>query len=136
MRDILSYKNKLWKKHIRFTTAGIHDFTLQPGKYLLLCRGAKGGSANIYSGHRNIGGTAIGVLNLSAAENFHAYVGGDGGDAPVVDRSVLTILFEQIKNNNIGFWIISKGLFNNSRIIIKKLNIVIGENTYFGIGSK
>lgn len=88
MRDILSYKNKLWKKHIRFTTAGIHDFTLQPGKYLLLCRGARGGSANIYSGHRNIGGTAIGVLNLSAAENFHAYVGGNGGDAPVVDRSV------------------------------------------------
>ena len=82
MADILTYKNQLWKRIQHFDTAGSYKFSLDPGKYLFLCRGAKGGKHYTLGSYQNIGGTSIGEINLTKHEEMYAYVGGDGGDAP------------------------------------------------------
>ena len=45
-----AYKNKLWKVIHNFQYTGkTEPFTLDPGKYLLICHGAKGGIASYQS---------------------------------------------------------------------------------------
>ena len=82
MSTLYGYKNKLWKVKETFTYTGSPElFVLNPGKYLLICNGAKGGNglsgAALDDIARN-GGTSYGVLNLTTQKSFYAVVGGDG----------------------------------------------------------
>lgn len=78
MGTVYFYKNKLWRtdNSLYFTTPGCHEFTLIPGKYLLVCHGAKGGKSGY--GRIAYGGQAYGVLNVTENETLYAFVGGDG----------------------------------------------------------
>ena len=72
-----AYKNKLWKVIHNFQYTGkAEPFTLDPGKYLLICHGAKGGIASYQS--LTQGGSSYGVLNLKKRTQMYAVVGGDG----------------------------------------------------------
>lgn len=72
-----AYKNKLWKVIHNFQYTGkAEPFTLDPGKYLLICHGAKGGVASVNV--TNYGGSSYGVLNLQNKTQMYAVVGGDG----------------------------------------------------------
>lgn len=72
-----AYKNKLWKVIHNFQYTGkAEPFTLDPGKYLLICHGAKGGIASYQS--LTQGGSSYGVLNLQKRTQMYAVVGGDG----------------------------------------------------------
>jgi len=81
MAELLGYHNSLWKPIMEFTHKGEpEEFTLQPGKYLLVCSGAKGGSSYRYSNMKSYGGVSYGILNLKEPSAFYAVVGGDGED--------------------------------------------------------
>ena len=72
-----AYKNKLWKVIHNFQYTGkAEPFTLDPGKYLLICHGAKGGVAVFQS--LTQGGSSYGVLNLKKKTQMYAVVGGNG----------------------------------------------------------
>lgn len=81
------YKDRLWKEINKFTYTGQpQQFTLDPGTYLLMCNGARGGSGS-FNNDRSFkssafGGVAYGVLTLDSQQTLYAYVGGNGGDAP------------------------------------------------------
>ena len=78
---IYAYKNKLWKVLLNFQYTGTTvPFTLNQGKYLLICHGAHGGNGDI-STATNYGGVAMGVLNIASSTNLYATVGGNGGNA-------------------------------------------------------
>ena len=74
MSKLFCYKNKLWKVVNHFT-GGINEFTLQPGKYLLACHGARGHNGTTSDGY---GSQAYGVLTLDEEQTLYAYVGGNG----------------------------------------------------------
>lgn len=74
MSKLFCYKNKLWKV-INHFTGGINEFTLQPGKYLLACHGARGHNGTTSDGY---GSQAYGVLTLDEEQTLYAYVGGNG----------------------------------------------------------
>ena len=74
MSKLFCYKNKLWKV-INHFTGGINEFTLQPGKYLLACHGARGHNGTSSDGY---GSQAYGVLTLDEEQTLYAYVGGNG----------------------------------------------------------
>lgn len=81
------YKDRLWKEINKFTYTGQpQQFTLDPGTYLLMCNGARGGSGGFGNNHdfksSAFGGVAYGVLTLDSQQTLYAYVGGNGGDAP------------------------------------------------------
>lgn len=86
MAEIFAYKNQLWKCTHHFSDVGYHKFSLEPGKYLLVCRGAKGGKHYNLGSYQNLGGTSVGEINLTKQETMYAYIGGNGGDAPPEDR--------------------------------------------------
>ena len=81
IRNLVLYNNELWEldKEFRFTGSA-QEFTLQPGRYLIECNGAKGGT---WDGISIIsrGGTSYGILNLQTATTMYAVVGGDGGNS-------------------------------------------------------
>lgn len=55
-------------------TGSVQTVTLDPGKYILECWGAQGGSYSSYSG--GAGGYSIGTITLSQRTNLYIYVGG------------------------------------------------------------
>ena len=68
----------MWKQTKKFTyTGNLQKFTLNPGKYLVICKGAKGGKG--LATHVNLGGTTYGVLNPTNTVTLYAAVGGNGG---------------------------------------------------------
>jgi hypothetical protein len=76
MANFICYNNELWKLHEEFQYTGSpQPFTLQPGRYLLECDGAEGGTVN--SLHQ-YGGTSRGILNVTEPIRLLAYVGGPG----------------------------------------------------------
>ena len=81
MGDVYVYKNRLWKPHKTFSYTGdVEEFSLTPGKYLFMCKGAKGGTfSENYDPPAPIGGTSYGILDLQTDKTFYAAVGGDGG---------------------------------------------------------
>jgi hypothetical protein len=82
--SIYAYKGKYWKVIHNFQYTGESvPFTLEPGKYLLICHGAQGGLGAINS--INYGGVAMGVLDLKSSTQMYAVVGGNGGS--YVDKS-------------------------------------------------
>ena len=77
------YKNRLWKSINTFSFTGApQQFTLQPGTYLLECKGALGGLSKQLNSVRAYGGVAYGILSLEEATTLYAYVGGNGEDVP------------------------------------------------------
>lgn len=79
MGNIYGYGNQLWKPIHEFEYTGdLREFTLNPGKYLLMCYGAHGGEGVGYPGVVNYGGAAYGVLDLKKRTTFYAAVGGNG----------------------------------------------------------
>lgn len=73
-----AYKNKLWKVIHNFQYTGkAEPFTLDPGKYLLICHGAKGGIGYFQS--MTHGGSSYGILDLKNKTQMYAVVGGNGG---------------------------------------------------------
>ena len=81
---VYAYKNKLWRVLHNFQYTGeAQPFTLDPGKYLLICHGAHGGTTRF--SHINYGGSAYGVLTLDEKKTLYAFVGGNGESA--IDNS-------------------------------------------------
>ena len=82
-KKYLLYNNVVWEPHATFTYTGEPEaFTLNPGTYLLVANGARGGNA-VWNSFRSWGGTAYGVLDLDHTQSFYAFVGGNGEDTPV-----------------------------------------------------
>lgn len=88
MATIYGYKKRYWKVVKEFYYTGKSEpFTLEPGTYLLICNGARGGRSTSSSRATNYGGTSYGVLTLEEPSNFYAVVGGNGEDS--IDTSTL-----------------------------------------------
>ena len=109
---VYGYKGKYYKLKKKFVYTGTEqEFTLDKGRYLLVCNGARGGSGYNFSygydyetilptygndyGYADIklspyvhapslGGTSIGVLNVETPQTLYAVVGGNGGNAESV----------------------------------------------------
>ena len=82
MADVYLYNNEMWRVKYHFPYTGeMEPFRLNPGRYLCICKGAKGGSYP--SRYQNRGGCSYGILNLESPLNAYAVVGGDGGDSPM-----------------------------------------------------
>ena len=80
MADIYLYKNRMWKVEYDFRYTGeAQPFNINPGEYLFICKGAKGGTNNTTS-LQNRGGTSYGIINLQSSLAGFAMVGGDGGN--------------------------------------------------------
>lgn len=85
MSKVYLYKNKLWKVFHDFVYTGEgQEFSLTPGKYLMVCKGARGGQGYNPSLRIedvcNYGGTTYGILDLKESSTMYAVVGGIGGD--------------------------------------------------------
>lgn len=79
MADIYLYNNEMWRVKYKFTYTGQKDrFTILPGRFLCICKGANGGKAG--ESYANKGGCSYGILNLESPLTAYAVVGGDGGD--------------------------------------------------------
>ena len=80
MSTIYAYNNELWKvKHSFAYTGGYQQFTLDPGRYLIICNGGKvPNDSAVANTSINYGGTAAGILNLEEQQTLYATVGGDG----------------------------------------------------------
>lgn len=84
----IGYKDSFWKviKEFKYTGAP-QPFTLDPGEYLFVCKGAKGGNRTEYRETRPEvnqllrGAVAMGVINLENTKTMYAMVGGDGKKA-------------------------------------------------------
>lgn len=87
MADIYLYNNEMWKVKYEFTYTGeMNRFTLWPGRYLFICKGAKGGVNNGASFfYQNKGGTSYGIIDLTSPLSAYAVVGGDGQAPTKVD---------------------------------------------------
>lgn len=74
---IYAYSGKYWKviKDFQYTGESV-PFSLGPGRYLLICDGARGGKGSIDV--TTYGGRAMGVLDLKETKDFYATVGGNG----------------------------------------------------------
>ena len=88
MATLYGYKKRYWKviKEFYYTGTSV-PFTLDPGTYLLICNGARGGRPAFSGKATNYGGTSYGVLTLEETSNFYAVVGGNGEDS--IDTSTL-----------------------------------------------
>ena len=80
------YNNKFWEvsKTFKKSSQPSQSFDLDPGEYLFICNGARGGKGSY--GLKQPGGTSYGVLNLSETTSFHAVVGNDGYDSGLVSE--------------------------------------------------
>ena len=80
-KKYILYNNTLWEPQYTFTYTGEEEeFTLNPGTYLLVANGAKGGDAGA-NPFKSWGGTAYGILDLDHTQTFYACVGGNGDNA-------------------------------------------------------
>ena len=91
MANLIGYKNKLWKVIHDFKCTGTDQpFTLDPGKYLFICKGATSGE---FVGNNalkpEMGGLVMGIQNVTEQTTFHAVVGGKGGD--LTDTSSISL---------------------------------------------
>ena len=78
MSDIYLYKNEMWRVKYDFQYTGEpQQFRLNSGRYLCICKGARGGGLG---SPRNRGGSSYGILNLSEPLTAYAVVGGVGED--------------------------------------------------------
>lgn len=87
-RTLYAYGDKLWEVSQRFEpTNGARQFTLQPGEYLFMCYGGKGGERGTNRGGDqnfvagwNYGAAAYGIFTTDQEETMYAMVGGNGND--------------------------------------------------------
>ena len=85
-RTLYAYADKLWEVSQRFVpTDEAREFTLQPGEYLFMCYGGKGGERGTNRSHNcpvswNYGAAAYGVFTTDQEETMYAVVGGNGND--------------------------------------------------------
>lgn len=87
-RTLYAYGDKLWVVSQRFEpTNGARQFTLQPGEYLFMCYGGKGGERGTNRGGDqyftagwNYGAAAYGIFTTDQEETMYAMVGGNGKD--------------------------------------------------------
>ena len=87
-RTLYAYADKIWEVSQRFVpTDEAREFTLQPGEYLFMCYGGKGGGQGTNRGgdHNckpcwNYGAAAYGVFTTDQEETMYAVVGGNGKD--------------------------------------------------------
>ena len=85
-RTLYAYADKLWEVSQRFVPTGeARQFTIQPGEYLFICHGAKGGERGTDRSHEcipcwNYGAAAYGVFTTNQEETMYAVVGGNGND--------------------------------------------------------
>ena len=78
MGEVYLYNDEMWRVKHKFTYTGEPEqFTLRPGRYLCIAKGAHGGGVSV---PQNCGGTSYGILNLAATLTAYAVVGGVGGD--------------------------------------------------------
>ena len=83
-RTLYAYADKLWEVSQRFVPTGeARQFTIQPGEYLFMCYGGKGGPYGTYDTENirelwNYGAAAYGVFTTDREETLYAVVGGNG----------------------------------------------------------
>ena len=78
MSILYGYNDMIWKPEYTFSyTGNPQEFTLDPGKYFIMCSGARGGGFSDDK-HWAYGGVSMGILELSSQQTMFAYVGGDG----------------------------------------------------------
>ena len=78
MSILYGYNDMIWKPEYTFSYTGDpQEFTLDPGKYFIMCSGARGGGFSD-DNHWAYGGVSMGILELSSQQTMFAYVGGDG----------------------------------------------------------
>lgn len=68
-------------------TGSVQTATLDPGKYILECWGAQGGSYSSSSSYGGAGGYSIGTLSLSSKTTLYIYVGGSGNSVTSANSS-------------------------------------------------
>lgn len=84
MSDIYLYNNEMWRMKSKYVYTGEpQSFTLPTGRYLCICKGARGGMSRIQ--YRNKGGCSYGILNLQSPLEAYAVVGGNGEDSVFED---------------------------------------------------
>jgi len=77
---VFGYHNELWRVLHEFQYTGTDQpFTLDPGEYLFICHGARGGSSSMRDAPE-YGAVVYGELDLTETTTFHAVVGGVGGN--------------------------------------------------------
>ena len=75
------YNNTLWEPIKTFDYTGMREqFSLNPGTYLFVANGAKGGDA-AWNPYRSYGGTTYGIMDLNHQQTFYVAVGGNGENA-------------------------------------------------------
>ena len=80
-RTLYLYNDTLFEVKEEFTYTGHpEEFTVQPGTYLMMCYGARGGHSDINRSEYGmpLGGMAMGVITFNEATTLYAVVGGDG----------------------------------------------------------
>jgi hypothetical protein len=81
---LIGYDNALWRVEQEFSYTGEDQpFTLQPGEYLFICEGARGGKGR--RDQHEYGAITFGEITLNETTTFHAVVGQDGGDCSTDD---------------------------------------------------
>ena len=80
-RDLYLYNDNLFAVTNSFTYSGHpEEFTLQPGTYLMVCYGARGGYSDSFANEHGmpLGGMSAGVITFDESTTLYAVVGGDG----------------------------------------------------------
>lgn len=86
MSDIYLYNNEMWRVKYDFRYTGTKEpFRLNPGRYLCICKGARGGTWDATHAFQNKGGCSYGILNLKSPLEAFAVVGGDGKPSELID---------------------------------------------------
>ena len=76
------YNNQLWDPIESFDYTGtMEEFTLNPGTYLFVADGARGGTVPNGNTFVSYGGSTYGILDLNHKQKFYAVVGGNGEDS-------------------------------------------------------
>lgn len=90
MSDIYVYNDQLWKAERIFEYTGEpEEFTINPGKYLFICKGASGGILTREPDKKKqLGGTSYGIIRITKTTKMYAVVGGNGSDAANNDLSI------------------------------------------------
>lgn len=84
MSDVYLYNNEMWRVKYDFRYTGTKEpFFLNPGRYLCICKGARGATNGM--AYQNKGGCSYGILNLESPLSAFAVVGGDGEPSKLVD---------------------------------------------------
>ena len=80
MSNLYAYGNELWKQIQTFSYTGTYQsFTLDPGRYLIICYGGRAArDTSVQSSCDSFGGMSMGVLDLNEQKTMYAVVGGDG----------------------------------------------------------